>query len=177
MNRLILFFFFVLVALAMAIVRTRLKARRLSRLSWEDLLVRIEPVPMDAISEIASDYLHPRKGQLQLDAARLWPMIGEAEGLRKMYTNAQVLIALAGYAQRWNRTESLIVAERMRRDAVTLRRAALRLSLGLVFGYDRLRGPFCIQEAASAYYLMRARVLALYETSHAGRLPKLVAAL
>ena len=34
-----------------------------------------------------------------------------------------------------------------------------------------------VQEAASAYYLMRARLLALYETSHAGRYPALSAVL
>lgn len=38
-------------------------------------------------------------------------------------------------------------------------------------------GAFNVQEAASAYWLMRERLLALYQTSHAGRYPRLVDAL
>jgi hypothetical protein len=37
--------------------------------------------------------------------------------------------------------------------------------------------PFNVHEAASAYYLMRQRLLALYETSHAGLYPALAAVL
>jgi hypothetical protein len=40
-----------------------------------------------------------------------------------------------------------------------------------------VHGPFHVQEAASAYYLMRRRLLALYETSHVGRYSRLAAAL
>ena len=94
-----------------------------------------------------------------------------------MYANAEVLIALTDYAQRWDRRESLIVLERMQRDGVTLRRAVFRLSLGAAFRYDRLGGPFHVQEAASAYFLMRARVFALYQTTHAGRFPRLASVL
>ena len=167
----------VVVGLAFALVRTRVKAARLSRLGWNDLITRLKPLPMDEISLIAEDYLHPRNEQFSLDLTRLSPMVREVDGFRRMYANAEVLIALADYAQRWNRRESLIVAERMRRDGVTLRRAVFRLSLGAAFGYDKVHGPFWIQEAASSYCLMRARVLALYETSHAGRFPLLASVL
>jgi len=170
-------FVLIVLVLGCAFVRTRIRSSRLSRLSWDDLLAKLVPVPIDEISRIAVDYLYPRKGQLEFATYELWNMIGEADGLRRMYANAEVLIALAGYAQRWNRHESLVVAERMRRDGIILRRATLGLSLGLTLGFDKARGPFSVQEAASAYYLMRARVLALYETSHAGRFPRLVAAL
>ena len=104
-------------------------------------------------------------------------MVGGSEGLAQMRANADVLLALAGYAQQWNFEESVIVAERMRRDALTLRRATFRIAFGLLFNYGKARGPFYVQEAASAYYLMRVRLLALYETSHAGRYPGLSAAL
>jgi hypothetical protein len=33
--------------------------------------------------------------------------------------------------------------------------------------------PFHLHEAASSYYLMRQRLLALYQTSHAGLYPRL----
>jgi hypothetical protein len=41
----------------------------------------------------------------------------------------------------------------------------------------QLRTPFYIHQAATSYYLMTKRVLALYETSHSGLLPKLAAAM
>ena len=46
-----------------------------------------------------------------------------------------------------------------------------------LLGSDHMLGPFHLQEATSAYYLMRERLLALYETSHAGRYERLAAAL
>jgi len=175
MSLTILLFLSIVLLLGFAFTRTYVKRSMLARLNWDDLLIELEPVSTEEISTIALDYLHPRRGEARIQPEALWEMIGKADGLRKMYANAGVLIALAAYAQRWNRTESLVVVERMRRDGKILRRATLRLSLGLVLGYDRVYGPFSVQEAATAYYLMRERVLALYETSHAGRLPRLAA--
>ena len=167
--RLAVIFGSILLFLAFVILRTRLKMLRLSRLSWNDLLAKLEPVCTSGISLIAIDYLQPTKGQIGLEPHELWALIGGSEGLRRMYANAEVLLALAGYAQRWNFDESVIVHERMRRDGAALRRATFKLSMGDVFGNDHACGPFRVQEAASAYYLMRERLLALYETSHAGR--------
>jgi hypothetical protein len=167
---------FLFAVLVFAILRTRRKASKLSRLSWEDLVARLKPVPVSGISTIAVDYLQPTKGQIDIETNELWAMIGGLEGLRSMYANAEILIALAGYAQRWNSDESVIVAERMRRDGVKLRRATSKLSMSFLIGFG-VHGPFHVQEAASAYYLMRRRLLALYETSHAGRYSRLAAAL
>jgi hypothetical protein len=174
MSFLVLFGLAILVV-GFAYLRTRRKASKLSSMNWDDLIGKVAPVCVDGISTIAVDYLQPTKGQLRIGTAEMWAMIGEAEGVRRMYANAEVLIALAGYAQRWNPMESLIVAERMRRDGLILRRAVLKLSLSVVVGRDASLGPFNVQEAASSYYLMRQRLLALYETSHAGRYPQLAA--
>ncbi len=170
-------FAFAISFVGFALLRTRKKASELSRLSWEDLLARLQPVSTEGISLVALDYLKPTEGQLRIATVELWRLVGQDEGLRCMYANAQILIALAGYAQRWNPDESIIVAERMRRDGITLRRAALRLSVGVLSGRGNVLGPFNIQEAATAYYLMRERLLALYRTSHVGRYPELVAVL
>ena len=156
---------------------THVKASRVARLDWDDLVGRLKPVPFAGVSAIALDYLQPRKGQMRIETDELWTLIGGYDGVRRMYDNAGILLALAAYAERWNPGESLIVGERMRRDAVLLRRASQRLLLRFVLGSDRLRGPFSVQEATSAYYLMRERLLALYETSHAGRYARLAAAL
>ena len=175
MSFLILFGLTIL-SLGFPLLITRVKVSRLDRLSWEELVAKLEPVSAAGISTVALDYLQPVKGQISIEPDALWALIGEAEGMHRMYANAEVLIALAAYARRWNFHESVIVSERMRRDGVALRRAATRLLLGSMLGYGKLRGPFYVQEAASAYYLMRQRLLALYETSHAGRYPLLAAA-
>ena len=158
-------------------VRTHVQASRITRLSWEDLLARVKPVPFAGVSVVALDYLQPKKGQMRIETNELWTLIGGYDGIRRMYDNSRVLLALAAYTQRWNPGESVIVVERMRRDGVLLRRATHRLLLRYFFGSDDTRGPFSLQEATSAYYLMRERLLALYETSHAGRYARLAAAL
>ncbi len=163
--------------LAGMLIHAHVKQRRLASLSWTDLLSRLRPVPTDGISTVALEYLHPTKGQLGLETDDLWHLVGGVDGLAQMRENATTLLAIAGYAQQWNFQESVIVAERMRHDALTLRKATFKIALGIFLNYGSARGPFYVQEAASAYYLMRARLLALYETSHAGRYPALSAAL
>lgn len=158
---------------AAALVRSQLVASKQSRYSWEDLLRKLAPVHGEGITHVAREYLNPSKGQIATEPPELWERIGGVEGLARMSANANVLIALAAYAQRWNGVESRIVAERMRRDGLALRRAARGIQLAMYLGVGRARAAFYIHEAASAYYLMRERLLALYETSHAARLPML----
>lgn len=157
--------------------RARVKAVKLDSLGWDELVARLQPVPIEGIAIVAEDYLRPTKGQIDLAPKRLWELIGGDVGIQRMYENGEILIALASYAQRWNFDESVVVAERMRRDGIILRRAALKLSIGFFTGNDAVHGPFSVQQVASSYYLMRKRLLALYETSHAGRYPTLAAAL
>jgi hypothetical protein len=98
-----------------------------------------------------------------------------------MRENADVMLDLAACAQQWNFTEAVIVTERMRMDAAQLRRAVRRVELGLislrVLRRYQLALPLFAQEASSAYYLMRQRLLCLYQTSHAGLYPRLAEAL
>ena len=69
----------------------------------------------------------------------------------------------------------------MRRDGVRLRQAIFRIRFGMmsqmVLGRHLVSVPFQLQEAASAYYLMRQRLLALYESSHVGLYPVLAQSL
>lgn len=145
---------------------------------WKQIVADLEPLHFEAISLIAQDYLNPRQGQIELETTEIWQLAGGAEGLRIMRKNAEIMLELAAYAQRWNFEEGFVVSERMRRDAVALRRAVRRVELGIlpVQLLKRLRYtvPFHVQEAASSYYLMRQRLLALYQTSHAGLYPALV---
>lgn len=108
----------------------------------------------------------------------MWLMLGGEEGLRRMKNNARLMLMLAAHAQRWNFDEGVIVTERIRRDALRLQQSVRRVEFALMFHSVLRRSatliPFHLHEAASAYYLMRQRLLALYQTSHAGLYPRLV---
>ena len=144
---------------------------------WEDVLAEIRPVHLEAIRLIAEIYLHPNKDQLRIEPEEMWQLVGGLKGIRRLRANAQVMLNLAVFAQRWNREQSPIIAEMIRRDAVRLNRAAFRIQLILLFHLGFMRAPFHLLEAASAYYLIRGRLLSLYRASHIGLMPHLEAAL
>lgn len=166
-----------LVLLAGGLVYSQICASRLRSTTWEGLLSRMQPMHSRGLEIVALDNLQPKANQLQLEPEHLWGLVGGKEGLLRMRANADLLIALAAYVQRWNFEEGVIVTERMRHDAVQLKRAIFRLRIDMVVRRSQLRAPFYIHQAASSYYLMTRRLLALYETSHAGLLPRLAEAL
>jgi hypothetical protein len=165
------------VFLLLGLFRAQVKATQLARLTWEDLVAKLEPVETNGIIVVALDHLHPGTSQIAIELDDMWSMIGGAAGLARMRANADVLIALAAYAQQWNLDQGVNVAGRMRQDGLALRRAVVGVGLGMTCGYGKGRVPFYLHEAASAYYLMRLRLLTLYETSNAGRYSVLAAAL
>jgi hypothetical protein len=166
-----------LILLAGGLVYTQVSAHRLRSVTWEDLVARMQPMHARGLEIVALDNLQPKANQLQLEPEHLWGLIGGTEGLRRMRRNADLLIALAAYVQRWNFEEGVIVTERMRHDAVQLKRAVFRIRFDMMIRRSQLRAPFYIHQAASSYYLMTRRLIALYETSHAGLLPRLAEAL
>jgi hypothetical protein len=160
-----------------AALKSQLSALRVDRRSWQDLVSQLKRIEFDRVSSVARDYLDPREGQISLEPTDMWLMLGGREGLRRMRDNAQLMLLLAAHAQRWNFDEGVIVTERIRRDALQLRRAVRHIEFALAFHTVMRRSstfiPFHLHEAASAYYLMRQRLLALYQTSHAGLYPRL----
>ena len=154
---------------------------RQRQLSWHEIVAGLQHLNTDELSAIAIEYLVPHSGQITLEPEAIWESLGGYQGLRKMRENAQAMLALAACAQQWNYTEAVIVTERMRMDAAQLRRAVRRVELGLIPAYllrrYRFTLPLHAQEATSAYYLMRQRLLCLYQTSHAGLFPLLAEAL
>lgn len=170
-----------LCAFAMTVIADRHSSRKRSRRDWHELVAGLKAVDFAGVTTVAVDYLTPRRGQIDLEPDKIWECLGGIEGLKKMRENAQIMLDLAAYAQQWNFEEAVIVTERMRHDAALLRRAVRRVELGLVHGrllrHLRITVPFHAQEASSAYYLMRQRLLSLYETSHECRYPALAASL
>ena len=154
--------------------RASIRSRQLSLPTWHEIVGRLQPVSKDGIRALAMDHLEPAVATSSRSHEEIWNMIGGVEGLKRMKENAEVLIALASYAQCWNHDESVIVAERMRRDGQALRRAVIGLGLGMTCGYGRARVLAYVLEAASSYHLMRERLLALYKNNHAGIYPTLL---
>ncbi|MGA3159786.1 MAG: hypothetical protein ABSC77_01110 [Terracidiphilus sp.] len=171
----------VLCGLAAVVIADRRSSRTMVLLEWNDLVAGIYRLDVVELSAVAVDYLTPRRGQIEMEPKEIWESLGGYEGLRRMRENAEIMLALAAYAQRWNFEEAVIVTERMRLDAASLRRAVRRVEIGMIparlLRRFRLTLPLHAQEASSAYYLMRQRLLALYETSHVSRYPALAAAL
>jgi len=157
----------------------QLAAWQLYQRDWNDLLSKLQPISVVAVTAIGDEYLNPTPHQLGPEPVDIWRGLGGLEGIRRMRRNARILIALAAYAQRWNFTESVIVKERMRQDALHLQRATMQVILRMVFRTSRDagvlpgRGVFYLHDSVGAYHLMTKRLLALYRTSHAGLYPRL----
>jgi hypothetical protein len=171
----------VICALLCVLAFLLLQILKLRRRGWHNLVADLYRLDMVELSAVATDYLTPSRNQIDLEPNEIWEFLGGYRGLRRMRENAEVMLALAAYAQRWNFAEAVIVTERMRMDDALLRRAVRQVELGLIpsrlLRRYRLTLPLHAQEASSAYYLMRQRLLCLYQTSHAGLYPKLAAAL
>lgn len=168
----------VVCSLILLALKNQITSLRVDQRSWADLVAALEPVEFDHVSSVARDFLDPHLGQISLEPPDMWLMLGGKEGLRRMKKNAKVMLLLAAHAQRWNFDEGVIVTERIRRDALQLQRSVHRVEIALLFHSVLRRSgtliPFHLHEAASAYYLMRQRLLALYQNSHAGLYPRLV---
>lgn len=155
-----------------------------ARMEWKDIVAKLQPVNQTGLSLVARDFLEPSRDQLKLEPDEIWSLVGGWEGLKRMRANADIMLALAAYTQRWNFEEGVIVGERMRRDALKLHRAVRHIQLHTRPAVMRFlpkrywfNVPFEVHEVASAYYLMRQRLLALYETSHSGLYPALAASI
>ena len=156
---------------------TQAASRKLRSATWEGLIAKLAPVPFSGISAVALDNLNPGQNQIELEPGDMWQMVGGTEGLDRMYRNAEVLIQLAAWVQRWNYEEAAIVSERIRRDAVQMRRAIRRIRISMMLQRRPIRVPFYLHEAATSYHLMSQRLLTLYQRSHGGLYPRLAESL
>lgn len=152
-------------------------SHRLHEAPWESLVAQIQAVDRKGLELVALETLQPAASTVRLESAEIWELLGGMEGLERMRNNASVLIALAAYAQRWNTKEAILVAERMRRDAIQLKKALRHIRLGLLLHRHPSGQPFYVHDAAASYYLMTQRLLTLYQISHQGRLRQLAEAL
>ena len=92
--------------------------------------------------------------------------MGGSEGLRRLESNARIMVALAGYMERRNNLENMILAERMRRDGAIVRSTVRSIRLTRCVRLQTKVLHSQLHEAAKAYAAMKSRVPALYEMSH-----------
>ena len=158
------------------------RARGLSRNSWEDLMARLISTDRQGISQVALEMVDewgaPREIEqdTNLEPSQLWSLIGGLEGLQVLESNSEVLIALAFHLQQWY-PEALVVSERLRLDARELQWHVSRLKGAASTGNLQVSFPFYARRAVCTYYLMTRRVLQLYEAGHFPRLLELQQAL
>ncbi len=157
------------------------KHRRRKRHTWDELVAALQPIALPRLEIAAGQHRISQSTPPALAPDQVWDLLGGWEGLEKLRTNAGLMIELAAHVARWNHEESAVACERIRLDAVALRRAVRRVEVAYacrkLYPSAWLRHPFHLNEAASAYYLMRQRLLALYENSHGAFYPRLAEAL
>lgn len=179
----LIFFAFGIAAVAW-FVWDQVRARRRRSATWESLVAALQPVSARGLELVARDFLEPGSGnfwesgsQTRLEPFELWELLGNDEGLERMAHNAEIMVRLAAYVQVWNVTEAVVVAHRIRHDAILMKRAIFRFQVASMFGRRGLNAPVYFQQAATQYYLMKQRLLALYENTQFVLYPRLQEAL
>ena len=97
-----------------ALVYSHVAAHKLRSADWQSLAASIEPIHARGLEMVALDHMQPQANQLRLEPDEIWDLVGGIQGLKRMRRNANRMIALAAYVQRWNFNESIIIAERIR---------------------------------------------------------------
>ncbi len=153
------------------------RRRLLESRSWEDLIASLRKIDINPLLEITENYLHPGANQLRIEPWAMWKAVGGITGVGRLWENADVMLDLARFAERWNDANGRVISEMMRRDATRVRKALFRVQMGFLLQRGMVRSPFQLQEAISSYCLMRGRLLGMYQDSHVGRLQVLSQAL
>ena len=154
--------------IALALFRSRSKTRRLTFQTWNQIAEGLRPTNLKVVETLARRHLQLDSSPWEKNEVRLWHLLGGIDGISELNESAKILIELASYAHVWAGPESTIVAQRMRRDAIALRTATTRCCMyGLV---NAKRHSFTIyaHEAAGTYWIMRNRLISLYENCPAG---------
>ena len=153
------------------------RRRLLESRSWEDLVAGLRKIDMNPLLEITENYLHPGSNQLRIEPWVMWKAVGGVSGVGRLWENADVMLDLARFAERWNDANGRVISEMMRRDAARVRKSLFYVQIAFLLQRGTVRSPFQLQEAISSYCLMRGRLLGMYEDTHVGRLQVLAQAL
>ncbi len=165
----------VLLAVLVVQVQFAYRRRKLCAQSWDSILTRIEKVDFRGLREIADWYREPHQDWQGIDPLDMWTRLGGLTGLQKMRQNSRTMLQLAMYAERWNTENGRMVSELIRRDAMRLKKATMKIELAMLNPYGMVQAASSLQEAISSYCLMRERLVGLYQIAQAGLTPQLEA--
>ena len=128
-------------------------------MTCEQLMAELHAVKMEHIALVATEYATLSDRSSGID---VWTIVGGAPGLLRMYTNSGLLLALAEQAKAWSPSASAEAQERMEKDVLLMRHAAMRTLYNRVFVQRR---SVHLGETITTYYSLADRLLTLYEQS------------
>jgi hypothetical protein len=152
--------------ISISLIWAHVRTYRLSTFNWEQLEAKLEPVGLQGIQIAAADHSARPGIDGGTESNDLWDLLGGLAGMRRLESNARIMIALAGYMERQNNLENMILAERMRHDGAVVRKTirSIRITCFVRTRTEILHTQ--MHEAAKAYDAMKKRLPALYEMSH-----------
>lgn len=163
-------------ALCLGYLLSLRKARDLSATTWEELVLRLQPVRGQEIKTVAHT-LSLDEGQSASEMfGRLYGEIGGSEGIRRMRRNAEVLIMLAAYTEVWSPGISASTVQKMRADGLRLKQAAWSMTVASFCARPNRIMVHLVRDLSRSYDGMVDKLLALYVTVHISRHPSLYAA-
>jgi len=156
-----------LIAVIVAIgVYYTIRLRASPKTEWEMLLKKLVPIDREGIDKVALDAIQPsgqrRTDKLarELDPNKIWKLLGELDGLRRLESNSRTLVEMATYLQRFY-PEAIAVAEELRLHAKELELHVDRLRMADEQGSLEFHIATYAQNAAIAYYLIEHRLFSL----------------
>jgi hypothetical protein len=136
---------------------------------WEDLLKRLGPLNYENLALIAgeSGFESDRKAddEEDMDAEKVWKLLGGMRGLEAMEKNCEVLVDLVFYVQQWY-PEALLIAEQLRLNAREVEWHIGRLRSTVKTGKRKAAASEYVRQAVAIYFQMTKEVLSLYEQAN-----------
>ena len=176
MTREMVSFFIIVAVLCLVLVVTSVvyyrRLRASARRTWEDLLSALISIDRPALQTVALDAIdtfgreRTDSEAKELDREQIWILLGGLDGVERLEKNSRVLIEIAAYLQRWH-PEAATAAEELRLEARKLEWHVERLRSAKQNGSLELNFAMYGQNAAVSYYLMREKLLRLYQGAQA----------
>jgi hypothetical protein len=136
---------------------------------WEDLLRRLGPLDYDNLALIARESASESDSQTydeeDMDAEKIWKLLGGMRGLEVMEKNCEVLVDLVFYVQQWY-PEALLIAEQLRLNAREVEWHIGRLRATVKAGKRKTAAGEYVRQAVAIYFQMTLEVLSLYEQAN-----------
>ena len=150
------------------VVYSSIRARRVSRATWDQLLNRLIVTDRANLVRVALDAVDengvPRKDPhaKELDTDQIWNMVGGLKGLEVLEHNSRVLVEIAAYLQQWY-PEAVGTAEELRHSAREIEWHVTSLRAGADSGNLDSWFARYAQNAVATYYGMTRQLLTLYQ--------------